>query len=400
MELSTVSLFWRDEVACCFTSFRFWEPREPVTRARQLASCIENFSNLQLYCVIVNEQIIDWQPRHSVPPAGTAQRVEIAIYPSEPLNGRAGITTLRITIPGPKREMTEIFTAAPTNCSHPHWQILEQEVMPWLRLPNGLAVSPQLGAARIERARLVEIAEQYRPQPGRPPVDAAISATIKRLDEARSQLSRSQRANHPPEYELAKVERAQQQLAYLQKLHQLEQSVWLNLTAAPARAAPLTEEMNQGEVLTLLSDQTHYLPARPSSLPPEWADVPAPDFANPACWAQIGQLKQKFAITSERSFRRAIARLKSLGLRTLPAQQDARLRLFYRPDAERLREMLAKQTMPAVVTENSPAQPPTITSNQLTEIWQAINELQSQQRMIIETLNKFAVIPSRPAPRD
>lgn len=168
MELSTVSLFWRDEVACGFTSFRFWEPSEPVTRARQLASCLENFSHLQLYCVIVNEQIIDWQPRKPAPPAGTAYRVEIAIYPSEPLNGRAGITTLRITIPGPKLEMTEIFTTAPADFSHPYWQILEQEVMPWLRLPNGLPVAPKPGAARIERARLVAIAAQYRPR-ARPP---------------------------------------------------------------------------------------------------------------------------------------------------------------------------------------------------------------------------------------
>lgn len=216
----------------------------------------------------------------------------------------------------------------------------------------------------------------------------------------RSQLSRSQRANQPGEYELAKVERSQHQLAYLQKLPQLEQSVWLKLTAGKERAVPLTEEMKNDEVLALIIDKTHFLPALPDSLPPEWADVPTADFANPARWEQIGQLNRKFAITSERSFRRVIARLKSLGLRTLPARQDARLRLFYRPDAERLREMLAKQTMPPRVTESSPAQPPPMTSNQITEIWQAINELQSQQRMMRETLNKFAVIPSRPVPSD
>ena len=127
----------------------------------------------------VNEQIIDWQPRKPAPPAGTAYRVEIAIYPSEPLTGRAGITTLRITIPGPKLEMTEMFTTAPANFSPPYWQILEQEVMPWRRLPNGLPVAPTPGDARIERARLVESAAQYRPHPGRPPVDAASRATSK-----------------------------------------------------------------------------------------------------------------------------------------------------------------------------------------------------------------------------
>jgi hypothetical protein len=86
--------------------------------------------------VIVNEQILEWQPRQEAPPSGTSHRIEIALYPSQPLNPRAGINTIRITIPGPKPELAKIFTAAPTHFSHPYWQMLEQEVMPWLRLPT------------------------------------------------------------------------------------------------------------------------------------------------------------------------------------------------------------------------------------------------------------------------
>jgi hypothetical protein len=152
--------------------------------------------------------------------------------------------------------------------------------------------------------------------------------------------------------------------------------------------------MKNDQVLTLIINKTCYLPAIPSPMPIEWADVPAQDFANPDLWEQIGQLKNKFAITSERSFRRTIARLKSLGLRTLPAQQDARLRLCYRPDAERLATMIAKQSVQNVVTPSNPNQQPTITQNQLAEIWQAISELQSQQRTILAAINNLRTVPT------
>jgi len=391
MELSTVALCWRDEVACCFTSFRFLEPLDPPARARQFAKCIESFSTLQLYCVIVDEQILDWQPCRAAPPAGTAYRIEIGLYPAAPLNARAGISTLRITVPGPKPESAKIFTAAPAQLSHPDWKILEKEIMPYLRLPNGLPVSPKPDAERIQRTRLVEIAEQYRPQPGRPPVDAAISATIRRLDEARSLLTRAQRAKQSIEYELTRVENASSQLAYLQTLHKLEQSVWLKLQLADQLADACDGEQQPAEVFALIIDKTRYLPAISRPLPPAWLNVPPQDFANPDRWQQIGQLKNRFAITSERSFRRLIAHLKSLGLRTLPAQQDGRVRLFYRPDADRFPEMLAKKSPQHVQQSDAQAQPLTISADQLTEIWQAINQLQSQQHEIIEKINQLSL---------
>lgn len=76
----------------------------------------------------------------------------------------------------------------------------------------------------------------------------------------------------------------------------------------------------ENPLIALRIDKTDYWPLIPSPLPPEWAELPAQDFANHELWAQIGQLKTKFKITSERSFRRTITHLKSLGLRTLPAQ--------------------------------------------------------------------------------
>lgn len=336
------------------------------------------------YGVIVNQQIIDWQPQQPAPPSGTARRVEITLYPEEPLNPRAGITLFLHHDFRPKtcyfrdfyRLTCQLLTSLLANVGTRGHR---------LRRPKGLPVAPQLGAARIQRARLVEISEPYRPQQNRPPVDSASSATIKKLAEDRSLLCRAQRANQPFEWELGKVERYQRKLDQLQTLHRLEQEVGLKLPATKTLEEQPLEEGKPSEVIALRIDKTDDLPLIPSPLPPEWAELPAQDFANHELWAQIGQLKTKFKITSERSFPRTITHLKSLGLRTLPAQQDARIKLFYRPAEERLSKIIQKPHFGA--TSPTPAdQPSTITHNQFTAIWQAIKELQAQQQTLREAL--------------
>ena len=238
----------------------------------------------------------------------------------------------------------------------------------------------------------MEIAEPYRPQPGRPPVDAAISGTVKRLDEARSRLNRTQRANQPMELELARIESISHQLAFLQTLHKLEQSIWLKLHATAQLEEPLSPLEKPAEVCPLISASTRDWPQIAPPLPAQWANVPTQDFANPDLWLQIGQLKNRFVISRERSFRRLVAHLKSLGLRTLPAHQDARIRLCYRPDIDHFTEMLAKKSRLGGHSSIQ-QQPSPISRDQMTEIWQAIRKLQSQQRIIIDAINKLSAVP-------
>jgi hypothetical protein len=49
MELHSLALFWRDQQACCFTSFRFYDSVDPLKRARKMAECMETLSTLQLW---------------------------------------------------------------------------------------------------------------------------------------------------------------------------------------------------------------------------------------------------------------------------------------------------------------------------------------------------------------
>jgi hypothetical protein len=168
-EISTVSLFWKDRAACCFTMLRYHTQEDHLERAKRMASTMEEFSTLQLYGVIANEQIMPWQACRPAPPTGTEKRLRIALYPSEKLNPSAGITNIQISVPGPNPEIAAFFTAKPINFSHPYWQTLEKEIIAWLRLPNGLRVSPAPGTARVHYTNLYEIDEELRPQPGRPP---------------------------------------------------------------------------------------------------------------------------------------------------------------------------------------------------------------------------------------
>src|SRR5207247_1378666 len=112
-ELSNVSLFWRDRAACCFTLLRYHTREDRFERALRMAATLADFSNLQLYGVIANEEIISWQPSNQPPPSGTDMRLRIALYPSEKLLPSAGITNIRVSVPGPKREIAESFTAQP-----------------------------------------------------------------------------------------------------------------------------------------------------------------------------------------------------------------------------------------------------------------------------------------------
>src|SRR5207244_206977 len=98
-------------------------------------------------------------------------------------------------------------------------------VIAWLRLPNGLPVSTAKGQQRIHYAKLYQIEEDYRPQPGRPPCDFAISDAMRKIDDARSRLLRAERANQPLEYILAQIAKYKNNLEFLQRLNALEQVV-------------------------------------------------------------------------------------------------------------------------------------------------------------------------------
>lgn len=380
MKLSTVALFWRDSEACCFTYFRF-QDIDPLNRAIRIARTIERMSTLQLYCIIFNKELIPWQPLHDAPSKGTEFRLSFLLKPGQPLNPMTGIAFIKISIPGPDKSFTNFFKSNPKKLNHPYWPRLVKEVIPFLRLPNGLAVESRPGKRIVDRVVLMDILPEHRPQPGRPPVDRAISVTIRNLDAARSKLAYAKRARKYFEFELAQVERYQRKLEFLKSLHELEQQFWQQ--SQYAFVDDDVDELDPIEEVSLIVDKTRYLPCANNTTDDEWSDLSSADFINPNLWAPLSRLKDKFKITSRRSFWRTIARLREMGLRTLPAHQDRRLQLFFIPDLARIETMLSEITLPT-----TPARPPA-TTPQPEALWQPVGELRFHQQSLFDLIDSL-----------
>jgi hypothetical protein len=216
-----------------------------------------------------------------------------------------------------------------------------------------------------------------------PPVDFAISDAVRKLDNARSSLVRAERNHQPLEFILARIEKYQRNLEFLQRLHLLEQSVWCQLQGDANATDDHIEELSSGAELEPILDRTRYLPAISQTIPPQWSDIAPADFENPNLWAPVGELKTKFKITSERTFWRTLSRLKAMGLQTIPARQDKRVRIYYRPEIDRIIAQPAIATM-SISPENNPN-----ISNNPDQIWQAIRALQQQQKALLDALNNI-----------
>src|SRR5207253_178522 len=146
----------------------------------------------------------------------------------------------------------------------------------------------------------------------------------------------------------------------------------------------------------------NYLPIAPAASAAQlWQDVPAAHFQDPAWWLHRTKLKQLYGI-QERSYFRWLQKLQAQGLsRFLPAQQDQKIKLFYRPDVERaVANLSATQPhlgRPAQVTSPRPdavhtaqISPPQLAPAQLTSLQDqiaTINAKQDNQAQAINTLN-------------
>src|SRR5437870_13448168 len=96
--------------------------------------------------------------------------------------------------------------------------------------------------------------------PGRPPVDFAISDAVRKIDNARSSLVRAERNHQPLEFILARIEKYQRNLEFLQRLHLLEQSVWCQLQGAANTIDDHIEEQASSIELAPIVDRTRLLP--------------------------------------------------------------------------------------------------------------------------------------------
>ena len=101
----------------------------------------------------------------------------------------------------------------------------------------------------------------------------------------------------------------------------------------------LATEPGQVKEESIMSEEvitpTDYLPVPPTSEEAiNWQDLPPADLEDAGLWLHRLLLKEMFDI-KERSYFRWIDNLRVAGLtRSLMAQQDKKVRLFYRPDVE------------------------------------------------------------------
>jgi hypothetical protein len=404
--IHSFELFWRDLQACCFTQLRLVVTTdELLQRASSIASILQQLSMLQLYGLVLDEQPISPSQLKPPPPSGSEKRLEITLFPSA--SPAAGMGYIKFAIPAAMPEFAQAINLSQPDMNHPYWQMLDREVFPFLSLPTGVPVHPATGAKRIKSVAIVELPLERRPQPGRPPVEAALIDTAKVLAQAQSAITRIQRTNQqPPDEQFARVEKYQNRLAHLHLLQELERKFFAEVAQAESIfevtvRKTAKKDLNSLPILNLDSRPdvsiNNYLPAPPVSGSigeKVWADIPATDLFNPQHWAPIAELKKKLDIVSDRSFWRSLQILRSVGLRTLPAKHDARIQLFYQPDLPfllaRWREHKPSRgcVKTAVITEpvrttQIPTEPGSQPIDQ-DKIWTAITALLAEQEKLRE----------------
>jgi len=131
-------------------------------------------------------------------------------------------------------------------------------------------------------------------------------------------------------------------LNHLILLHEIEQNCFRRVTQLQeiSRKSDTSTRDESNDISYALQinkplGRNVYLPLRPKPNSrdwEQWKDVPKANFYNPSHWEQLSQLKDKLDVGSDRSFQRDLKALRQFGLRTLPANKNRRIKLYYRPD--------------------------------------------------------------------
>jgi hypothetical protein len=412
MVVHNLAIFWRDQAARSLSALHFQAAagERALSRARKLLAAFAQLSALQIYGAALDDAPLPIEMARPAPAAGSDVRLHFDYTPAKPKDAHASIKPMRFSLPGPVQDLLEaaerqIYAAL-------IWQLLEQEVLPFLCLPDGTkaAIPPKL-----RKAEIAFLDAEHRPQPGLPPIESAITRTEEGLATAQANA----RKLKTPKTR-ARVDERQQRLDLLYSWRIFEQSCFehldeLNISLpvlpAPAREIEIalftpqkhftnklsqTESHNSrpnisiGEMVSLQPDQLSQphqaitaaqqatatnlgdamsitdstpdklvvdLPAKPSGDDEKlWADVPPIHFDSPAMWLTRNQLKELYQV-QERSYYRWMARLHQLGLnRELLSPHDGKIKFYYRKDVETAVARLAlEQPMRAVKALTPPA---------------------------------------------
>jgi len=332
-----LAIFWRDLETRCFTRIHFLPaPKERAQRrANKILEVLDALSSLRIYGAVLDDAALPINLSKPIPETGTEKRLEVDLLPDAPLNPRDGVTKIKFSLPGPTQALYQTIDNNSLSETS-DWLSLEKEVLPFLCLPSGIKVSSS--PDRITRCQIRLLDPKRRPSPGRAPVEAAIAAA----EQALAQQS-SRQLSPPDQTDLDRVSKYSNKLAHLQSLQEMEQNFWLASQPSPALpkqsiAPPLLLQPPLFEEKQPMPDNTDldnlYLPKLPTQPDAQWQDVAVEHFSDPAIWLNRNQLKQLYGL-NERSYFRWLSRLEAAGLsRSLPSQQDDRVKLFYKPDLD------------------------------------------------------------------
>jgi hypothetical protein len=156
MYLHELALFWRDRHSACFTQFHFTlKPEDVISHAYKMIGCLQQLSTLQMYGAVLNGSISTIDITRSVPAFGTEFRLEFSLLPDKSVNPKAGTGLIRLSILGPGKEIQQAVKPIPPNYYHPAWKSLEQNIFPFIRLPNGTAIKTGNPPDRVKRAEII-----------------------------------------------------------------------------------------------------------------------------------------------------------------------------------------------------------------------------------------------------
>ena len=396
MAVHNLVIFWRDEQARCFTAWHFQPPsRERASeRAQKILSAVAQLSALQIYGSALDNSPLRFASDKPAPPSGTDTRLEVSLTPT--IKEEVGGGQIRFSLPGPTQSFS--LLVAQKQFSSPAWQLLEKEVISYLCSPKGIPVS--VSPDHLQRAEIAHLDSQPRPQLGEAPFDAALARTQEALEAAHRAYQHT-----PTQKVIDRLERLKERLKLLQTwskieanfLSALEQSLQISLT--PQLIAKLiniipTTPLHREVLMTEqnVSTESSLLPKAPQQEEAAlWEDVPKAHFSQPDMWTHRSQLRQVHGL-NERTYYRW---LKELGInRSLPAEGNARVALFYRPDVAKALSLFDSQPRRAQVAKATSAvskttAEPALASSQLSSLVNMVSDLAAQQKAFNTALSRL-----------
>lgn len=402
MSIHQLVLFWRDTSARCFTAWHFQAaPRErATTRAYELWQAVSQLTHLQIYGAVLDTTPLRLTTMAPVPETGITTRLQVSLSPANPK--QVGSGQLRFSIPGPTTSLARVVTQQEFTAWE--WQLIEQELIPYLCSPTGVKVS--VSPDHLHQAEIVPLTETQLGAK-QSPLEAALLHTQEALKSAQHSYQQLQTPKVA-----ARVEKYQTRLAHLQHwqayerecFEQISQIATMDLSAdlIPQSLLLSLSPISQEAQMTLLpptqnvSQTSLFLPIPPPN-PAIWQDVPADHFTSPQYWVHRTQLREWFNL-NERSYYRWINEMKQYGLeRSLPASGNARVTLFYRSDIEAATARAtppapSSPAAPAIATSVAPSQQPTPSTDnnaQLSLLVRELTAIRQQQQALTQSIARL-----------